>query len=65
MEELEDLDYDSQRESSAIKRVKDDIKCVSPSKNHRLASMSEYLRGNEEEKYGGFQEDEEGSMRDY
>jgi len=28
--------------------------------------MSEYLRGNEEQKYGGFEEeDEEGSMRDY
>jgi hypothetical protein len=67
LEELDELDYDSQRENSAIKRVKDEIKCVSP-QNNRLASLSEFLRGNDEQKYGGFQqdeEDEEGSMRDY
>ena len=32
-----------------------------------VGSMSEFLRGHEEEKYGGFDqvEEEEGSMRDY
>lgn len=63
----EDLDYDSQRESSAIKRVKDEIKCVSPQQNRIGSKMNEFLRGNEEQKYGGFHEDddEEGSIRDY
>ena len=32
-----------------------------------VGSMSEFLRGHEEEKYGGFdqEEEEEGSIRDY
>jgi hypothetical protein len=32
-----------------------------------VGSMSDYLRGHEEEKYGGFdqEEEEEGSIRDY
>lgn len=70
MNQLEELDDDSQIERSDIKRVNEEIKCVvegGPG-NNRLASMSEFLRGEEEQKYGGFNEEEdeeEGSIRDY
>ena len=76
LDDLDELDYDSQRENSAIKRVKDHIKCVPSTDSHQgygndgkmlAGSMSDFLRGHDEEKYGGFdqEEDEELSIRDY
>ncbi len=68
MNQLEEIDDDSHIERSDIKRVNEEINCVQGNggNNSRLASMSEFLRGEEEQKYGGFnEEDEEGSIRDY